>query len=221
MPVCIVTSECAHHSCGYWQCDLSEALVQSRNFRSDFMFCRQCGMGQTMQYVQVNSFIVTSYLTLVDGSLQNRLWFQVIRKWFSILDGDESYWKLWTGMQLISSDIWPTKVQCALVSESADYLMLYSAVECCERKTFSNIDAMKLTQGPFFLPAQVPDIFLYQYVVSPACPCMGTVNLLCCLVQNVCTNWAWTKFTLFIISKRFSASWLWMVPLSKMFKFQL
>ena len=154
-------SECAHHSCGYWQCDLSEALVQSRNFWLDLAFCRKCGLGQTMQYVQVNSFIITSYLPLVNGSLQNPLWFQVICKWFSILDGGESYWKFWTGMQLVSSDMWPAKVQCALVSESTDYLMLYSAVECYERKTFSNI-VIKVTHGPLFLPAQVPDFILYH-----------------------------------------------------------
>lgn len=155
-------SECAHHICGHWQCGLCKALVQSRNFCLDLMFCRQCGTGQTMQYVQVNSFIVTSYLPLVNGSLQNPLWFQVICKWFSILDGGESYWKLWTGMQLISLDIWPAKFQCALISESTDCVMLYSAVECCNRKTFNNINVMKLTQGPLFLPAQVPYFILYQ-----------------------------------------------------------
>ena len=188
-------SGCAHHNCGYWQCDLSVASFQSWYFWSDLTFCWQCGTGQTMHYLQVNSFIVTSYLPLVNSSLQNPLWFQVICKWFSVLDGGESYWKLWTGMQLISSDIWPAKVQCALVSESTDCLMLCNAVECCERKTFSNINAMKLTQGPLFLPAQVPDITFYQYVISLTCPCMGTVMLLCCSFQNLCTKWAQTNFT--------------------------
>jgi len=51
-------SECVHHSCGYWQCDLSEALVQSHNFWSDLTFCRKCGMGRTVRMCRSTALLL-------------------------------------------------------------------------------------------------------------------------------------------------------------------
>jgi len=155
-------SECAHHSCGYWQRVLSEALVRSRNFWSDFTFRRQCGRpcnicrSTALLLLVIYLWLMAHYKTLFDSK-------SYIKDFRSLMVVNHTgYWKLWTSMRLISSDIWPAKVQCALVSESTDCLMLDSVVECCERKTFSNIDAVKLTQGPLFQPVQVPDFILYQ-----------------------------------------------------------
>lgn len=163
MPLCLVTSQsvlvtavavgnviCLRDQFSLKTFDRTSCTVDGAAWGGPCNICRST----TLLLLVIYYWWMAHYKTLFDSkSYVND---------FSILDGDESYWELWTGMQLISSDVWPAKFQCALVSESTDCLMLYSAVECCERKTFSNITVMKLTQGPLFLPAQVPDFILYQ-----------------------------------------------------------